>query len=200
MKPAEVAASSTPAMNVDDAPVDVDAVENMPIYIDSATLTALKAEKGRIGGTYARCRRSRVGRTDRRSRGRSCGRARRRAHKLVHLVRCPSDGGRLRFEVESRFSCGSRKRSETGSMRKSRSSAHRRAVSWWRLHCKFIWVLGRSRGVRGSSSFSSYWFGLTSFSSFPTSLPTMLPTRVGSILCALNCTFVSLPMLPTLLR
>lgn len=37
----------------DDAAVDADAVENMPIYIDSATLTALKAEKGRIGGTYA---------------------------------------------------------------------------------------------------------------------------------------------------
>lgn len=52
VKPAEPAAP-TPAMDVDDAPVDVDAVENMPIYIDSATLTALKAEKGRIGGTYA---------------------------------------------------------------------------------------------------------------------------------------------------
>ena len=53
VKPAEPAASSTPTMDVDDAPVDVDTVENMPIYIDSATLTALKAEKGRIGGTYA---------------------------------------------------------------------------------------------------------------------------------------------------
>ncbi|MCC4306069.1 MULTISPECIES: hypothetical protein [Rhodococcus] len=53
VKPAEQAASSTPVTNVDDAPDDVDAVENMPIYIDSATLTALKAEKGRIGGTYA---------------------------------------------------------------------------------------------------------------------------------------------------
>ncbi|MBW4818376.1 hypothetical protein [Rhodococcus qingshengii] len=52
VKPAEPAASST-VMDVDDASVDVDAVENMPIYIDSATLTALKAEKGRIGGTYA---------------------------------------------------------------------------------------------------------------------------------------------------
>ncbi|EQM30011.1 hypothetical protein ATN37_02160 [Rhodococcus sp. MH15] len=40
-------------MDAADAADAADAVENMPIYIDSATLTALKAEKGRIGGTYA---------------------------------------------------------------------------------------------------------------------------------------------------
>ena len=60
-KPAESPATSPassaapkPAESSTESSADVaDAVENMPIYIDSATLTALKAEKGRIGGTYA---------------------------------------------------------------------------------------------------------------------------------------------------
>ncbi len=60
-KPAESPAASPassaapkPAESSTESSADVaDAVENMPIYIDSATLTALKAEKGRIGGTYA---------------------------------------------------------------------------------------------------------------------------------------------------
>ncbi|MBS2993453.1 hypothetical protein ACMHYT_29300 [Rhodococcus qingshengii] len=58
--PAASAAAPKPAESATDGSVDAadaadaaDAVENMPIYIDSATLTALKAEKGRIGGTYA---------------------------------------------------------------------------------------------------------------------------------------------------
>lgn len=55
--PSAPAASPTapkPTESPADSSADVaDAVENMPIYIDSATLTALKAEKGRIGGTYA---------------------------------------------------------------------------------------------------------------------------------------------------
>lgn len=48
--PTEPSRTETPADVANDA---ADAVENMPIYIDSTTLTALKAEKGRIGGTYA---------------------------------------------------------------------------------------------------------------------------------------------------
>lgn len=38
---------------VSDLAGDDDDIENMPVYLDAPTLKALKAEKGRIGGTYA---------------------------------------------------------------------------------------------------------------------------------------------------
>lgn len=44
------------ALNDTDTPIEAQAdesIENMPVYLDAPTLKALKAEKGRIGGTYA---------------------------------------------------------------------------------------------------------------------------------------------------